>query len=128
MALRPWLLAGSAALIGFFMLQRPDAPPQAGQASDTRAADELGRQYTLMERAKGAVRERLRDPDSADFRAVRFHRGKDDIPLVCGEVNAANGFGGKTGFQAFISTGTADMTYLQSEVRDFHALWNRLCT
>jgi hypothetical protein len=51
----------------------------------------------------------LREPSSAVFRNVFI--GKRPIPtpkskiVVCGEVNARNGFGGMTGFQAFIVSG-----------------------
>jgi hypothetical protein len=51
-----------------------------------------------------------RDPSSVSFRNVFL--GKRPKPtsnskiVVCGEINARNGFGGFTGFQAFIASGT----------------------
>ncbi len=80
-----------------------------------------------VERGKQAVRSKLKDPDSADFRNVFFHRGSDDIPVICGEVNSKNSFGGFGGFQKFISAGSAEMTFLEEEVSDFGNLWNTLC-
>lgn len=46
--------------------------------------------------AEEAVRGRLRDPFSVQFKAVG---GRGDI--VCGYVNARNGFGAYTGFRKF---------------------------
>jgi hypothetical protein len=67
--------------------------------------------------AEDAVRETLKDPESAQFRNVRsveaLPPGKSNhgyidkthpgLPAgVCGEVNAKNGMGGYTGFSGFI--------------------------
>jgi hypothetical protein len=43
----------------------------------------------------------LIDPDSAQFRNVRFV-GTVDKPTMCGEINAKNRFGGYVGFRAFM--------------------------
>jgi hypothetical protein len=62
--------------------------------------------------AQGQVRNTLKDPDSAQFRNVRlldFNPGR----LVCGEVNAKNGFGAYVGFTPFVATPTD------------HVLWQR---
>ena len=60
-----------------------------------------GPERDLLEEAHGAVRDRLRDPESALFNdritAVYLESG-----LVCsGEVNSRNGFGGMTGGQPY---------------------------
>lgn len=47
-----------------------------------------------MDRGKRAVKAKLKDPDPAGFRIVFFHRGPDDIPVTCGEVNSKKSFGG----------------------------------
>ena len=80
-----------------------------------------------MNKGKEAVKIKLKDPGSAQFRNIYFHRGADDIPVTCGEVNSKNSFGGYGGYQKFISTGRADMTFLEEEVSDFSNLWNDLC-
>jgi hypothetical protein len=85
------------------------------------------RKIGWMEKGMEAVKQSLKDPESADFRNVYFHRGADNIPMTCGEVNAANSFGGKTGFQAFISAGKPQLTFLQEQVEDFSTLWRRFC-
>jgi hypothetical protein len=62
--------------------------------------------------AEQVVTEGLRDPQSAMFRNVTIHHRDchsgqciDDPAgqvIVCGEVNAKNGFGGYTGFEGFV--------------------------
>lgn len=50
------------------------------------------------------IKKRLKDPESAQFRNSAFYNSK--VPVVCGEVNSKNGFGGYTGFQRFIRNGS----------------------
>lgn len=80
-----------------------------------------------IEKGKDAVKMRLKDPDSAAFKKVYFSRGKRGIPMVCGQVNAKNGFGGFSGFEYFISGTTENLTFLESEVKDFSKAWKELC-
>jgi hypothetical protein len=52
--------------------------------------------------AQDLVKQRLRDPDSAEFSGQsRFRYANGEITAVCGEVNAKNGFGGYTGYQYY---------------------------
>jgi hypothetical protein len=80
-----------------------------------------------MDKGKNAVKQRLKDPSSVEFRNVYFHRGSESIPVTCGEVNSKNSFGGYVGFQKFISGGSLELTFLENEVSDFHNVWNQLC-
>lgn len=77
-----------------------------------------------------SIRARLKDPDSAEFRNVRFYSGSGQ-PVTCGEVNSKNGFGGYTGFQQFIASGTvANLAFLQSDMTtsvEWANSWNRFC-
>jgi hypothetical protein len=59
---------------------------------------------------KDAVRRGLRNPSSAVFRNVNVYRPLPDrdTPVVCGEVNSENGFGGMSGFQGFIGSGSGE--------------------
>ena len=41
-----------------------------------------------MDKGKEAVAYKLKDSSSAKFRNVYFHRGSDNIPMTCGEVNS----------------------------------------
>ncbi len=88
-----------------------------------------GREFVWLEAGKSAVKAKLRDPESAKFREVYFHRGSAGIPAACGQVNANNAFGGKTGFQHFIAVG-ADRAFLEESMAsdEFAVLWNQLCT
>ena len=50
--------------------------------------------------AKDKVKETLKDPKSAQFKNVMF-RNVGNSPVICGEVNSKNSFGGYIGFQRF---------------------------
>jgi hypothetical protein len=95
----------------------------------TSAAKEADKQFRWIEAGKKGVRSRLRDPASAEFRNVYFHRGPDGVPAACGEVNGANGFGGKSGFQRFVAVGESRV-FLEEAIPqgDFSPLWNKLCS
>ena len=77
-----------------------DTPPIA---NDTVVAAPLTKATVIAVYA--AVRERLRDPDSAQFRNLFAFRDLSNPNVlgiqVCGEVNAKNGFGGYSGYTAF---------------------------
>lgn len=75
--------------------------------------------------AEVAIKDALKDPDSAKF-------GEEDVrdakrPVVCGTVNAKNGFGGYTGMRPFIVIGSR--AAVQDDPTDgrFVKLWNSLC-
>jgi hypothetical protein len=86
------------------------------------------RSVAWIDRAKGAVKQKLKDPGSAEFQRVKFFAQKEKLPpLVCGEVNAKNSLGGKAGFQRFISAGSADLSYLETEMPDFENAWTMMC-
>lgn len=75
--------------------------------------------------AQKAVKGRLRDPESAMFRNEQVGRKDGQAVVICGEVNARNGFGGMTGYQRFMSNG-ADVTALESDMQDsdISGAWN----
>ncbi len=54
-----------------------------------------------IEAAEAAVRESLKDPDSAKFGLAEAF-GLFDGHVVCGAVNAKNGFGGYTGERTYM--------------------------
>lgn len=58
---------------------------------------------TYKAAAQVLVRQRLRDPSSAEFSDLRVIPGGGASPTVCGRVNARNGFGGVTGPRRFIA-------------------------
>jgi hypothetical protein len=68
---------------------------QLGTSAPEKTAEEL-----LSDEAQSAVRQSLRDPESAQFRGAGF--AYPDQGMVCGSVNAKNGFGGYSGFQKYV--------------------------
>ena len=86
---------------------------------------------TTIGEAEDNVRAQLRDPSSAEFTdVVRYppHDGKGAV--VCGMVNARNGFGGMTGPHRFIS---GAKTLIEQEgdgltaSEVFDGVWQGLC-
>lgn len=53
--------------------------------------------------AKELIKQRLRDPSSAEFSALQVNRVPGRSTVVCGLVSSRNGFGGMSGPQRFIS-------------------------
>lgn len=88
--------------------------------------EEKGRQDIWIIKTKDAVRSHLKDPSLAQFRNVFFTRS-DDVPVVCGEVNSKNGFGGYGGFQHFVGSGDS-LIVLEEEMQGFAEVWNKMCT
>lgn len=86
-----------------------------------------GQKIGWMQLGMDSTRAKLKDPKSADFQGVYFHRGSDGVPVTCGRVNSKNSFGGYGGFQRFVSAGKTDLTFLEEEVADFPVVWRRLC-
>lgn len=68
----------------------------------------------------------LREPDSAQF-SDAIYRTWMGIPVVCGAINARNGFGGMTGKQAFIMVGNEVAMGDQTPRRKFDKLWKTYC-
>lgn len=89
--------------------------------------NDAAKQQAWITKGKNAVLEKLKDAESAEFRDVRFSVGADKIPMTCGKINAKNSLGGYVGYQRFISAGSVDHTYLESEIDGFDDLWGRLC-
>lgn len=47
---------------------------------------------------KGRIVRMMKDPESVQFRELKFNSERD---VLCGEVNARNGFGGYVGYKRF---------------------------
>lgn len=62
----------------------------------------LANQNEIFSQAREAVKERLRDPESARFKDLKI--GRNDT-IVCGEVNAKNAMGGYVGARPFYFAG-----------------------
>jgi hypothetical protein len=83
-----WALAFVLAVTPVFAARR--------KVAQTKSPD-----TALIERAKTAVRDQLKDPLSAQFRSLYPLVDGEGQRKVCGQVNARNGYGGYGGFQAF---------------------------
>jgi len=76
----------------------------------------------ILQKGVEAAKARLRDPDSAKFRSLAAYAPS----VVCGEVNAKNGYGGYAGFERFISAGTPDSTAFPQD-KGFDDAWAKYC-
>jgi len=78
-------------------------------------------------KGKEMVSSLLKDSDSAQFRHVFF--SDKEVPIVCGEVNSKNSFGGYAGYQKFLTGNRPDLTFFQTDMKptEFVEVWNRLC-
>lgn len=56
----------------------------------------------VIGKAQAEIASQLKDPSSAQFRNVKAGKTDKGFDIVCGEVNARNGFGGYVGFTPFI--------------------------
>ncbi len=72
------------------------------------------------------VKATLKDPSSAQFRNVRTYHGSG-APVVCGEVNSKNGFGGYGGFQRFVASGPVIAVEEQMPAGEMNKTWPQLC-
>lgn len=72
------------------------------------------------------VKAQLKDPSSAQFRSVRTYHGSG-TPVVCGEVNSKNGFGGYGGFQRFVAAGDVIALEEQMAPGEMQAAWSKVC-
>jgi hypothetical protein len=91
--------------------------PQMSQAQKEAAWIEAG---------KDAVRAKLKDGGSAQFRGVFFSQ-KGGVPVSCGEVNSKNSFGAMGGFQRYIATNSPATTYIEEQVQGFDKSWQQFC-
>lgn len=111
-----WTLLLSAAACG------------GGEAVADRSPEgnRTAREITWIQMHEDSIRRKLRDPEAATFRGSRIYYGTG--PVVCGEVNAPNAFGGKVGFQRFIASGPVQIIEEEMAQGEMQKAWNQLCT
>jgi hypothetical protein len=120
------VLAGVGALVLAMVVwaARPDDPAEIARkeaADHAPAAD-----YKVEAVTKDHLLRRLKDPGSAQFRGVHVsHRA--GAPVLCGEINSKNSFGGYTGFERF--AGAGNVIAMQSEMTpaEFEKFWAQSC-
>ncbi len=106
-------------------LQKPGAPPAAPTAERSPEGNRTVAEIAYIELNEGRIRQRLKDPETARFRNVRVYYSA--APVVCGEVNARNSFGGAGGYQRFISGGTIQILGEELAPGEMAKTWDRLC-
>lgn len=98
----------------------------ASMFSNNKAGNETPSEYQMQELSEKMIKDRLKDPDSAEFR--NFNLGANGHP--CGEVNSKNGFGGYTGFKRYMIA-SEDIISIEGEAgisdSDFNSLWQQFC-
>ncbi|MFW0714205.1 hypothetical protein [Aliarcobacter butzleri] len=86
--------------------------------------DEKWREQAWNEKGKDAIRTKLKDASSAQFRNVFFNN--NGVPVSCGEVNSKNSFGGYSGYQSYVYAG--NIVVLEEEVEGgITQVWNEFC-
>lgn len=99
-----------------------------GTEKPASAGDDPVQVLAYERREKEAVAARLRNPDTAKFSNVHMSK-KGGARVVCGYVNAENGFGGMIGDQRFVSASAAGIVVLEEEMGDgeMDKLWSQMC-
>lgn len=101
--------------------------------SETQKADiaaEASRRFQnsleseMVVKAKRAVSAIVKDPDSVQFRDVRYGNSEKTGPVAYGFLNSKNSFGAYTGFQRFISNGST--SFLEERDSAVVELWSHV--
>lgn len=107
---------------GKTVAQKPVKP-----VPETKEQDPV-KDIAWVEHMQDKVRERMKDPESVQFRNSRIYRGFNNSPVVCGEVNAKNSFGGYNGFSGFIAAGSSLIIVEQDMAPgEFQKSWKQIC-
>lgn len=82
----------------------------------------------LLDEARAALEERVKDPSSLQFRKVFISFG-GDVRTVCGEFNAKNSYGGYAGFSRFFHVGGTSVTSIEEgfDKEVLRAMWPNVC-
>ena len=86
-----------------------------------------GNYANFTARAKAAITVSFKDPASAQFQSL-FLSGKT-LPVLCGEVNGRNSYGGFVGFRRFYATGQPSLNDVENPRDDFvfARMWPSMC-
>lgn len=103
----------------------PAHPAKSPSADRSPQGNTTTRELTYIEQQKDMIKRKLRDPRSAQFRNVRVCYAMG--PVVVGEVNSNNGFGGKSGFQRFVSGGKIQILEEEMEPGAMDKVLTSLC-
>ncbi|WP_156189126.1 hypothetical protein [Acinetobacter indicus] len=127
MSKRTFILLGVACLILVLAIPFMDTENNARVASEKSAEQaqrdvekaEMSRRVAIQTDSRIALKNYLKDPDSAE---IRNHNGN------CGEVNSKNSFGGYTGFKRFIaSSAIVAVEGDNMDSDEFQKAWEQVC-
>jgi len=114
------------ALVGYLIYEAAFTPASSPTPKSPPSQAEI--EYTMEKLAKDTVTASLKDPDSAEFGPVTYRKSKSGVEVVCGDVNAKNGFGGYTGSIGFIFYINKLKLVFANQGGGFSKSWNQLCT
>ena len=120
-----FLLIGLGIIILILIFAGSDDEQSSSTTPTVTKAEKEGKELAYIELHKKRIKERLKDPGSAQFRNVKVYHGV--APVVCGEVNAKNSFGGYIGFQRFISGGTIQVLESDMATDEMDKTWDQIC-
>lgn len=108
--------------------QKREAEEIAANPELQRAQIEAEEDREMISQARVLMRRRMKDPESAQFSDVMVVRASGK-PIVCGDVNAKNSFGGYTGRKGFVMPkGGVPIGEEDLPQKDWVNLWNQSCT
>ena len=92
---------------------------------ESEAQKEARIRANIQVMSESAVRAKLKDPGSAQFKNQRVSAKG----AACGEVNSKNSFGGYTGYTRYIFAGK-DLTIFESDMApgEFDTSWRQVCS
>lgn len=76
----------------------------------------------LVSKAKTNLTEDLKDPGSAQFRGL-YLAESGPLYVLCGEINAKNGFGAYVGFRQFFATDSKNLQAIDGPSIQEHRLY-----
>ena len=118
------------ALAVLFILSRMVSEPEQARPATSQPASsamtDAQRDSEWVAEMQVRVKRTLKDPDSAQFRSAYVSR-KMGAPVVCGEVNSRNGFGGQTGYQRFAAAGDLIALEEQMGAGEMEKFWRQAC-
>lgn len=108
------------------MVSEPEQASPATSQTASSAMTDAQRDSAWVAEMQLRVKRQLKDPESAQFRNTYVSR-KMGVPVVCGEVNSRNGFGGRAGFQRFVAAGDLIALDEQMGAGEMDKFWQQAC-
>ena len=85
------------AAVVFCLVMSPACQKEVTESRETKEANDR-----IIQQLKSSLEQRFKDPGSVQYRNLSV-RQIGQLPVLCGEVNAKNSFGGYIGYKPFIA-------------------------